>query len=96
METSLNIGFADSIKIVEDLGRCELESQSFRAFIKDSSIAFTLIGTDASKTLDTDRCLARLSTLAMTGFTVEFKNVPTMSSLNRRFVDKVTLRVEIK
>ncbi|MBO9668845.1 MAG: hypothetical protein J7501_18755 [Bdellovibrio sp.] len=92
---TLNIGFAERITFIDNLGRCELSAKNFGSVRSGTKIDFTLIGTDPARTMESDSCLTRLSTLAMTGFTVEFTNVLT-AGLNQDVIPKVVLKVEIK
>ncbi|HEY8271770.1 MAG TPA: hypothetical protein VIG33_12840 [Pseudobdellovibrionaceae bacterium] len=93
----LKIDQAEEITFIgADLGQCELHIKQFKAAANLESIHFTLMGTDKKNQIESSGCMTKLSSIAMTGFTVEFKNVPVGGALSQQTVQKVTLKLKIK
>lgn len=85
------------------LGDCQLSTKNFSnpetsASSADSPekkqvIAFSLVGIDSVDRAGQNGCLVKLSTMAMTGFSVEFENVRLGGPLSTIVVPKVRLDV---
>lgn len=94
-DRSLILTSAEKVTTEDGMGRCELASKKFSKLKKDSPLAFLLVGADPAKSTDSDGCLTRLSTLAITGFTAEFTNVVVEGS-NHDVIPKVIITVSYK
>ncbi len=82
--------------VVPELGSCELTVKNFSSTTTVGSqkqIDFTLLGIDPIESANREGCLVKLSTMAMTGFTVEFDNVRLGGTLSTVTIPKVRLDV---
>ncbi len=82
--------------VIPLLGSCELTVKNFSSTTTvggKKQIDFTLLGIDPIASANRDGCLVKLSTMAMTGFSVEFDNVRLGGTLSTVSIPKVRLDV---
>lgn len=96
-EKVIHLGRAETTTFLNhDLGQCTLLVTIFDKATPGNAIEFSLTGSDSKGQMEGSGCLARLSTLAMAGFTVEFTNVPVGGPLSNQVIPSVILKVETK
>jgi hypothetical protein len=83
----------DATIVIPEIGKCELTVRNFDMKDAGKTVAFHLIGIDPKAEPSPDGCLVKLSTMAMSGFVVEFKNVRLGGPLSETFVPTVRLSV---
>ncbi|MEK6774670.1 MAG: hypothetical protein AABY64_12055 [Bdellovibrionota bacterium] len=95
LKYNLDIAFADSTVFTQPLMEsCTLSLNQFNFSPGNKKeIDFILIGFDKQSEIQKSGCLAKLSSLALTGFTVEFNEVVSRSLMNQVKVPKVILKV---
>ena len=82
--------------VIPELGSCELTVKNFSSTTTvgtQKQIDFTLLGIDPIASANRDGCLVKLSTMAMTGFSVEFDNVRLGGNLSTVTIPKARLDV---
>lgn len=96
MNRRLKIDLAEQSQFINfDLQKCELIVNQYNNKNFDNKvIGFTMMGLNKKSQIDSSGCMTRLSTLAMTGFTIEFTNVPIGGALSQDVIPKVILKVE--
>lgn len=86
-------GITNGTIVTPDIGKCELLAKNFDMRDAGKTIAFTLMGMDDKTEPSAEGCLVKLSTMAMAGFVVEFKNVRLGGPLSETYVPTVRLSV---